>query len=66
MIIENNHLGKTFESENVEDLRRILVESLKIDWEPDEAYRAYREALNPVIFQKKYIDIYKHFIEKIK
>lgn len=58
-IIRENHLGETFEAENVESLTEELKTTLLSEWKPDEIYRNYRSTLNPGIFQKCYQELYK-------
>ena len=36
--ISKNHLGYTFETENVESLAEVLNRALAEKWEPDEMY----------------------------
>lgn len=57
-IIKSNHLGKTFKSEDVEDLRSTLCEVIKTEGVPDEKYLEYRRSLDPLLFQEKYKKLY--------
>ena len=62
-IIRNNHLGKTFESENVLSLAGVLNVALLESWEPDEVYRCYQKSLQPELFQEKYRELYLRLIQ---
>ena len=61
-IIEMNHLGYTFESENVEELTRVLEKALSTEWKLDENYMAYKEILSTERFQKEYAELFKQLI----
>ena len=63
-IIRSNHLGKTFKSEDVEDLRDMLCDAIKTEWVPDEKYLEYRQSLDPALFQKKYMKLYSDLTAK--
>ena len=62
-IIRNNHLGKTFESENVLSLAGVLNAALLESWEPDEVYRSYQKSLQPELFQEKYRELYLRLMQ---
>ena len=57
-LVKTNHLGITFQSENISDLSRALEESLKGEWKPDKEYRNYQESLSPEYFLEKYRQLY--------
>ena len=58
-LIEDNHLGYTFESENIEALAVVLDEALSGNWKPDEKYKSYQNVLNPKRFQRDYMELYR-------
>lgn len=62
-IIRNNHLGMTFESENVLSLAGALNAALRENWEPDEVYRRYQKSLQPELFQEKYRELYLRLMQ---
>lgn len=62
-LIEQNHLGLTFATEDVEDLASKLDEALSIEWHPDEAYEAYQGILSPKRFQAEYKQLYRRVLE---
>ena len=57
--VKKNHLGYTFETENVEDLTRALEMALARPFVPDECYMAYKETLKPERFIKQYEELYE-------
>ncbi len=57
--IRRNHLGYTFETENVDSLAEVLNRVLGENWEPDEQYRKYQEMLDPARFQQRYHALYR-------
>ena len=57
-VIEENHLGYTFESENSEALASVLNMVLSSEWKPDSKYKKYQENLNPERFQREYNELY--------
>ena len=57
-IIEQNHLGVTFEAENVKSLSEAIQKILTFDFVSDEATSVYRKRLDPTFFQKCYKDVY--------
>lgn len=63
-IIELNHLGYTFETENVNALAEVLDEALSTEWKPDEKYLAYKELISPRRFQREYAELYKQVIKE--
>ena len=62
-IIRNNHLGRNFESENVQALAGALNAAIRETWEPDEAYRRYQSSLEPELFQEKYRELYLRLMQ---
>lgn len=58
-IIRENHLGATFESENIESLKKIINESLKNKFIWNEKAEEYREEINPEKFKMRYNKIYE-------
>ena len=57
-VIEENHLGYTFESENSEALASVLNMVLSSEWKPDSKYMKYQQILNPKRFQREYNELY--------
>ena len=63
-LINTYHLGRTFETENVDDLSNVLTEELlKPKFIPDETYQIYRENLKPEVFIDKYQKLYQDSIK---
>lgn len=62
--IRENHLGYTFETENSDDLARVLNKALRDPFSPDEKYLNYKESLSPSFFVDRYWDVYKGLIHK--
>ena len=59
-IVEKNHLGYTFESENIEALRKVLSLAVqRKNYTYDENANMYKKSLNVAEFQKKYRAIYR-------
>jgi len=58
-LIEENHLGYTFESENVESLATVLKEALLQSITVDKKYNCYRQGLNPEKFIRSYCELYE-------
>lgn len=56
--IEDNHLGMTFESENVQSLAQVLEIALTTKFVEDSKYIQYREKMSPKRFQREYRAIY--------
>lgn len=63
-IIENNHLGLTFEAENETSLAEALEKALAIDWKPDSKYLAYKELMSPKRFQIEYSELFHRIAEQ--
>lgn len=57
-LIRTNHLGFTFQSENVNDLAKVLNEALTSDWKVDNKYIAYQKMLSPQKFCQSYSELY--------
>lgn len=57
--IRRNHLGYTFETENVESLVEVLNRALGETWKPDAQYREYQVMLSADCFQKAYRVLYR-------
>lgn len=56
--IEDNHLGMTFESENIQSLAEVLEAALTTVFVEDDKYMQYREKISPKRFQREYRAIY--------
>ena len=63
-IIRDNHLGITFESENIESLAKAIEQGAEEKWIPDSVYVKYREFLSPARFNMQYMELYKDLFEK--
>lgn len=57
-LIEDNHLGYTFESENTEHMASVISAALKNPYEKQSEYRKYQEQLRPERFQDEYMQLY--------
>lgn len=62
-IIEKNHLGYTFETENALSLAKTLDKALGTQWNPDQTYLAYQKQLSPDKFKQEYLQIYSELIK---
>lgn len=59
--IQDNHLGYVFQTENSDDLARVIDDALeKQPFYPDSKYRTYKSSLNPALFVKSYNNLYKN------
>ena len=58
VIIEKNHLGCCFESENIESLAECISRALKTDFVYDQCAKDYQKSLNPQAFLQKYSALY--------
>lgn len=63
-IIEKNHLGFTFETEDVDALTKVLEKALSCDWKSDDKYKQYKEFISPKRFQQNYYELYKGWCKK--
>lgn len=61
-IITANHLGYTFEAENVDSLADVMQKALSYDFVIDESYEEYKKRLSPEKFVKEYIRLYNELI----
>ena len=57
-LIERNHLGYCFESENSQDLAECISRALKTDFVYDQCAKDYQKTLNPKSFLQKYAALY--------
>lgn len=57
-LIEEHHIGYTFESEDCTSLAEVLTQALKKEFEYDEYAKDYRESLTVDNFQKSYFNVY--------
>lgn len=63
--IEKNHLGYTFETENMDSLANVLNKALpfvEAGWKPDDLYSSYRENLSLDKFKASYKKIYEELV----
>lgn len=58
-IIEKNHLGYTFEAENINSLAKTLETALSKEQYHDEKYKNYQKELSPDLFKRKYLELFK-------
>lgn len=56
--IQENHLGYTFETENVDNLAAVLEKAIGQQFLPDDKYKAYKDNLNPRMFIERYNKLY--------
>lgn len=61
-IITANHLGYTFEAENVDSLADVMQKALSYDFVIDESYEEYKKRLSPEKFVKEYIRLYNELM----
>ncbi len=61
-IIENHHLGYTFEQENSDSLASILNDALAKEFEFDDLYRDYKSMIDHKEFEKQYRKIYDNLV----
>lgn len=59
-IIRNNHIGYTFESENIIDLAKTLNRALSKTFEYDKVAIRYKESLDPQNFREQYKQLYSY------
>lgn len=64
-MIENNHLGYCFESENSESLAECISKALKSDFSYDQWAKEYQKSLDPEIFLQKYAKLYGIYSKKV-
>lgn len=57
-LIEEHHIGYTFESEDCINLAEVLTRALKSGFKYDEYAKKYRESLTVDNFQKSYLNVY--------
>lgn len=62
-IIKDNHLGYTFESENVDDLARTINKALSEKFTYDEYAEKYQKSLKTSYFIRSYTEIYKKLLK---
>ena len=65
-IIQSNHLGWTFESENADSLAEVLDKALSEPFAYDETARHYRDVLSPKRFEEDYKALYERVGIKCK
>lgn len=56
--VKRNHLGYTFESENVDSLSDTVKVALEQNFSIDDNYKKYKDLLNPVFFARAYKNLY--------
>lgn len=61
-VVTKNHLGYTFESENVSSLTEVIERVLDNDFIPDENYKKHQEKLKVSYFLKSYDELYKNLL----
>ena len=63
-IIENHHLGYTFEQENPESLTTVLNNALMSPFTIDDEYKKYKSIINHNSFEKSYRELYMSLLTK--
>lgn len=63
-LIEKNHLGYTFQSEDIESMTKVISKALKSTYCKDAEYRKYQEVLKPRRFQEEHMSLYAKLINK--
>lgn len=61
-LIQRHHVGYTFESENINDLRKGLNAVLSVPVIYDEIAEGYQKSLQPEIFRDSYLKLYEQII----
>ncbi len=62
-IINENHLGYTFDSENTDALTKVIQYMLTSHFEYDEVARAYQRYLSPARFCDEYYQVYSQIVK---
>lgn len=63
--IKDNHLGYVFESENINDLSRVINQALVEGFQPDELFEQYRNSLDVFYFMREYAGLYNEMTGSI-
>ena len=58
-MIQRNHLGRVFQTENVDDLAKVIEEVLKSGFSYDDVAKEYQKRIGPERFCEKYYDLYR-------
>lgn len=58
-IIQKNHLGKVYKTEDVDDLARVIEEVLESGFSYDETAKEYQKRISPEWFCEEYCRLYK-------
>ncbi len=65
-IISKKHLGYTFETDNVEELERVLDKALSEEFMYDDEALAYKNMLDVEIFKNKYYYVYEQLNNEVR
>lgn len=65
-IISKNHLGATFETENVLSLAKCIETALENEFVQDEIYKKYQDALKPDRFNAQYYNLYTQYYKQVE
>lgn len=60
--IKTNHLGYVFNTEDPDDLARVLTEALTVKFQKDKKYKMYQDLLQPSNFRAAYKKVYKELL----
>lgn len=60
--IKVNHLGYVFNTENSDDLARVLTEALTVEFQKDKNYKIFQNLLHPSSFRIAYKKVYKELL----
>ncbi|MCI8375978.1 MAG: glycosyltransferase [Lachnospiraceae bacterium] len=61
-LIRDNHIGYTFETENGQDLIRVLNQVKEKDFLYDKTAEEYRKSLQPEFFGEAYLKVYRKLL----
>ena len=62
-LIRTNHIGRTFRTENSQDLSKVIELALQSDFSYDETAVSYKKTLSPDEFRRKYDDLYRKLMK---
>ena len=57
-LIQKNHLGYVFESENPKELAKCISNALNSEFLYDQYAKSYQKSLDPQIFLQRYTELY--------
>ncbi len=62
VLVNKNHLGYTFESEDIQQLADTITSAVLKGHVKDDVYLAYQKELNPKCFQQMYVECYNNVL----